>query len=199
MMKTKSLTLAVAVAAASPALSAETYSVDTSHATVLFQIRHFMSQVTGKFKTFDGSIRIDRQNPESSSVTFTIQAASIDTNEEKRDAHLRSPDFFDVATHPSITFVSTEVKPTGDGTYDVTGDLTMRGVTKRVTLPVTVLGEMADPWGHQRIGFEIDTTLNRKDYGVSWNKLLDQGGYLLGDDVKVSINLEAVRQEPQAD
>jgi len=199
MMKTKILTLAAAVALSTPALAAESYAVDTSHATVLFQVRHFMSQVSGKFEKFDGTIRIDREKAENSSVTFTIQAASIDTNEARRDEHLRSGDFFDTTTHPTITFVSTSVKPAGENTYDVTGDFTMRGVTKRITLPVKLLGEMTDPWGNHRVGFEIATSLDRKEFGISWNKVLDQGGYVLGDDVKVSINLEAVRQQPQAD
>jgi polyisoprenoid-binding protein YceI len=187
------LTLAAAVALASPALAADMYTLDKPHATVLFQIRHFMTTVTGKFKDFDGSIQIDHARPESSSVEFAIQAASVDTNEPKRDDHLRSADFFNVAQNPTITFKSTRVKPAANNAYEVTGELTIRGVTKSITLPVTVLGEIKDPWGNSRIGFEIATTINRKDFGVSWNKALDQGGYLLGDDVKVSINLEAVQ------
>jgi len=186
------------VALASPAAAADTYSVDKSHATVLFQIRHFMTTVTGKFKDFDGSIQIDHARPENSSVEFTIQAASVDTNEPKRDEHLRSADFFDASQSRTIAFRSTKVSPAGRNVYEVIGDLTIRGVTRSITLPVTVLGEIKDPWGNNRIGFEISTTINRKDFGVSWNKALDQGGYLLGDDVKVSINLEAVQARPPA-
>jgi len=198
-MKTKLTFAAVALMAVTPALAAETYTVDKSHATVLFQVRHFMTEVTGKFKEVEGTIRIDRERPENSSVEFTIQATSIDTSEPKRDEHLRSADFFDAATHPAITFKSTSVRPTGKDTYDVTGDLTMRGVTKRITLPVTVLGELTDPWGNRRIGFATSTTINRQEYGVSWNKVLDQGGFMLSDDVKVSINLEAVRPQVATD
>jgi len=198
-MKTKLFALGAALAFAAPAGAGQIYSVDTSHATVLFQVRHFMTQVAGQFQEFEGSIEIDREKPESSSVRFTIDAASIDTSQERRDNHLRSADFFDVATHPKITFVSTSVKPVGDDTYEVTGDFTMRGVTKRITLPVKVLGELKDPWGNQRIGFEIETVLDRKDYGVSWNQTLDQGGVVLGDEVKVSINLEAVQKKEEAD
>jgi polyisoprenoid-binding protein YceI len=197
--KTRLLTLVTALAVASPALAAQTYNVDTAHASVLFQIRHFMSQVTGRFTSFEGTIQIDRARPEDSSVEFTIQAESIDTDNERRDEHLRSPDFFDVGNHPTITFKSRSVRPVGNDTYEVTGDFTMRGVTKSITLPVTMLGEMKDPWGNQRIGFETSTTINRKDYGVSWNQTLDQGGLVLGEDVKVAINLEAVEAAPKAD
>lgn len=199
MMKKILLAVIAMFAAATHSIAAETYSVDTSHATVLFQVRHFMTQVAGEFGTFDGSIHIDRENPENSSVAFTIQAKSIDTNNEKRDEHLRSPDFFDVASHPTITFTSTSVKPVGDDTYEVTGEFTMRGVMKPITLPVKVLGELKDPWGNQRIGFETTTTINRQDYGVSWNRVLDQGGLVLGDEVRVTINLEAVQQRAEAD
>ena len=164
-----------------------------------FQVRHLVSQVTGRFNDFEGAIRIDRDNPEASSVTFTIQAESIDTSNDKRDQHLRAPDFFDVASHPTIVFQSTSVKAMGDGRYEVTGDFTMHGVTKSITLPVEVMGEIKDPWGNHRIGFQIAGTLNRKDFGISYNKVLDQGGLMLGEDVKVSINLEAVRQQASAD
>lgn len=198
-MKTPVLILAAALAVASPAVAVEDYAIDASHADVSFQVRHLVSQVSGRFNAFEGSVRIDRERPEASSVEFTIQSESIDTSNEKRDEHLRSADFFDVASHPSITFKSTSMKAVGGERYEVTGDFTMHGVTKSITLPVEVLGEMKDPWGHQRIGFQISATINRKDYGISFNKVLDQGGLMLGEDVKVSVNLEAVRQEAQAD
>lgn len=198
-MKTPVLILAAALAVASPALAAEDYVIDASHADVSFQVRHLVSQVTGRFNAFEGSIRVDRDNPQASSVQFTIQTESIDTSNEKRDEHLRSADFFDVASHPTITFRSTSMKALGEGRYEVTGDFTMHGVTKNITLPVEVLGEMKDPWGNQRIGFQISVTINRKDYGISYNKVLDQGGLMLGEDVKVSINLEAVQQKAKAD
>jgi polyisoprenoid-binding protein YceI len=199
--KTRHVILAAVVALVSPAVAdaTETYQVDADHANVAFQIRHFMSQVSGGFNDFQGTIVIDREQPETSSVEFTIQASSIDTNNDKRDEHLRSPDFFDVANHPSITFKSTSVKKVGEDAYEVTGEFTMRGVTKSITLPVEVLGEMKDPWGNQRIGFETSTTIDRKDYGVSWNQTLDQGGLVLGDDVKVSIHLQAVETSSDAD
>jgi polyisoprenoid-binding protein YceI len=200
-MKTRYVILAAALAVVSPAVAAaaETYQVDASHANVTFEVRHFMSRVSGVFNTFEGTIVIDRERPEASSVEFTIQTESIDTNNDKRDEHLRSPDFFDVASHPTITFKSTSMKKAGDDSYEVTGDLTMRGVTKSITLPVQVLGEMKDPRGNQRIGFETSTTIDRKQHGVSWNQTLDQGGLLLGDDVEVSVTLEAVESRPDAD
>ena len=140
--------LAATLALASPALAADTYQFDKSHTTVGFQVRHIFTMLGGKFQDFSGTIKVDRAKPESSSVEFTIQAATIFTNDPKRDEHLRTPDFFDVASHPTITFRSTAVKASGKDVYEVTGDLTMRGVTKQVTLPVTFLGEGKDPWGH---------------------------------------------------
>jgi polyisoprenoid-binding protein YceI len=198
MMKTKFLALAATAALATPALAAETFTVDKAHAAVLFQIRHFMTQVAGRFLEFEGSIQIDRAKPEASSVEFAIKATSIDTGEPRRDQHLRAADFFDVAKFATISFKSTSMRPAGKDSYQVTGAFTMHGVTKEITLPVTVLGEITDPWGNKRIGFETSTTLNRKDYGMSWNQALDQGGFVLGDDVKVSVNLEAIQQKPAA-
>ena len=188
--------LAAAVLAASPALAADTYNFDKAHTTVLFQVRHIVTNVTGKFKDFDGQIQVDKANPAASTVDFTIQAASIDTNEPKRDEHLRSADFFDVANNPKITFKSTSVKATAKDTYSVAGDLTMRGVTKPVTLTVSYLGEGKDPWGNEKLGFEVAGLLNRKDFNINWNKTLDAGGVLVGDEVKVQIAVEANKAKP---
>jgi polyisoprenoid-binding protein YceI len=143
-------------------------------------------------------VKADNAKPEASSVEFKIKVASISTGVEARDNHLRGPDFFDAANHPEITFVSTAVKVTGKDVYAVTGNLTMRGVTKQITLPVTFLGAVKDPWGNERAGFETNITLNRKDYGINWNKALDQGGFVLSDEVKVAINIEAVKEKPAA-
>ena len=195
----KRLVLAASLAAlATTSPAADVYTVDKSHSEVSFQVKHLMSQVRGRFSDFEGKISVDAAKPEASSVEFAIKTASIDTNEPRRDEHLRSADFFDAATHPTISFKSTSMKKTGDTTYDVTGPFTMRGVTKTITLPVVVTGTAKDPGGNDRIGFEINTTLNRKDYGVVWNRALDAGGFLLGDDVKVSINLSTVKPKPQA-
>ena len=198
-MKARFAVLAAALAVASPTLAADTYQFDKAHTTVGFQVRHIVTNLGGKFQDFSGTIKVDRVKPESSSVEFTIQAASINTNDPKRDEHLKSPDFFDVANQPTITFKSTSVKPTGKDAYDVAGNLTMRGVTKAITLPVTFLGEGKDPWGNEKIGFETATTLNRKDYGINWNKALDQGGLLVGDEVKVQISVEANKVKQAAE
>ena len=198
-MKIRLTAFAAVLALASPVLAADTYQLDKSHTTVGFQVRHIFTMLGGKFQDFSGSIRVDRAKPESSSVEFTIQAASVFTNDQKRDDHLRTPDFFDVAAHPTITFKSTSVKPGAGNVYEVTGDLSMRGITKQVTLPVTFLGEGKDPWGNEKMGFETSTTLNRKDFGINWNKALDQGGVLVGDEVKVQISVEANKVKQTAD
>ena len=138
-----------------------------------------------------GSITFDEASPERSTVAFTIQAASIDTGTPDRDAHLRSQDFFHVEQHPAITFVSTAIRALSGDAFEVSGDLTMRGVTKRVTLPVTYLGKAKDPWGNEKIGFEAETAINRKDYGLTWNAALETGGFLVGDEVKVSVSIQA--------
>lgn len=168
----------------------ESWTLDKSHSSAEFKIRHFMANVTGRFSKFDAVIHLDRTKPANSSVEFTIDAASIDTNSANRDEHLRSPDFFDVAKHPTITFKSVSIKERAKDLYDVTGDLTMKGVTKRVTLPVAFLGFGRGPNGGEKAGFEIETTVNRKDFGIVWNRTLDEGGVMLGEDVKVTINLE---------
>jgi len=178
--------------AATPLVAQEAnnnFTVDKNHSTTTFKIRHMMSNVVGQFRDFTGVIDINRAEPAKSNVEFTIQSASIDTGNTNRDEHLRSPDFFDVAKFPTITFKSTAVAKKSDTQFDVTGDLTMHGVTKRLTLPVTFLGFAKTQRG-EKAGFEIETTLNRKDFGIVWNRNLDEGGVLLGDDVKVSINLE---------
>jgi polyisoprenoid-binding protein YceI len=183
---------AMPLVAQTPAV-AEQWGVDKNHSTATFKVRHMMANVVGQFRDFTGDIHIDRANPEKSKVEFTIETTSIDTGNANRDEHLRSPDFFDVAKFPTITFKSTAVKAKSKNDFDVTGDLTMHGVTKSVTLPVTFLGFGKTARG-EKAGFEIETTLNRKDYGVVWNRTLDEGGFLLGDDVKISINLEVDRK-----
>jgi polyisoprenoid-binding protein YceI len=176
-------------------LVADTYSVDKSHSEASFQVRHMVTKVRGRFADFDGKIQIDTTKPEASSVAFTIQAASVSTDNDGRDEHLKSADFFDVAKYPTITFKSSSVKPTGKDRYDVTGTLEMRGVKKEVTIPVTFLGFEKTPWGGEVAGFETTLTLNRKDFGINWNKALDNGGVLLGDDVQVTIAIEAKKDK----
>ena len=174
----------------------EAWSVDKSHSNATFKVRHLMANVSGSFKDFDADIQIDRANPANSSVEFTIQAASINTGNDNRDNHLKSPDFFDVAKFPTISFKSTAVKAKSKNLFDVTGNLTMHGVTKQVTLPVEFLGFGKDPRGTEKAGFQIETVVNRKDYGIVWNRNLDEGGVLLGDDVKVVIDLEVGKKAP---
>jgi polyisoprenoid-binding protein YceI len=186
--------LVAAIVTVAGAASAAEYTIDPAHSEVIFEIRHLMSEVSGQFTEFSGVISTDFDNLDASSVSFTIQAASIDTRNADRDKHLRSEDFFDVAKHPEITFSSTRIAKTGDDEFAVTGILTMHGVSKAVTLPVTFLGEMQDPWGNTKAGFEIETTLDRKDYGIVWNKALDAGGLLLGDEVEIEINLQATQK-----
>ena len=178
--------------AATPPAAAEParYEIDPAHSSATFAVRHFVSQVPGRFDQLSGALAYDPENPAASSVEITIDAASIDTNNPKRDTHLRSADFFDVENHPSLTFKSTAVKAAAGG-LEVTGDLTIRGVTKQVTVPVTVLGTMGD-----RAGFAARFTVNRQDYGVSWNRTLDTGGVILGDEVTIDVSVEAKKEAP---
>jgi polyisoprenoid-binding protein YceI len=189
---------ALAALASVPSFAADVYNVDASHSEVSFQVRHLVTNVRGRFNDFDGTINLDPANLEKSKVEFRVKAASIDTANEDRDKHLRAEDFFHAEKYPEITFKSTSVKKTGKDTYAVTGDFTMRGVTKRITLPVTYLGTARDPWGNDKAGFETAATLDRKDYGITWNKAVDNGGVILGDDVKIAINLEANKAKPDA-
>jgi polyisoprenoid-binding protein YceI len=168
-----------------------TFQIDKSHSEVEFQVRHLITKVRGRFADFAGTIEFDEEHPAQSRVEFTVQAASIDTNEPKRDAHLRSDDFFAAEKFPTLTFKSTAITPRGKNLYDVEGDLTIRGVTKHVQLPVTHLGAAKDPWGNEKVAFEGETTLNRKDYGLNWNATLETGGFLVGDEVKVTFSIQA--------
>jgi len=171
-----------------------TYKIDKAHSEVAFQVRHLVTKVRGRFRDFEGSILYNEANPEQSSVTFTVQAASINTAEPDRDNHLRTADFFDVETFPTLTFQTSRITKRGPETYDVTGTLTLHGVTKELVLPVAHMGKAKDPWGGDRLGFEAETTLNRKDFGLNWNAMLEAGGFLVGDEVKVSIEIQAVGQ-----
>ncbi len=168
-----------------------TFVFDKAHSEVTFQVRHLLSRVRGRFSDFAGTIEYDQADPTRSSVEVVIQAASIDTNDAQRDAHLRSGDFFLAEEHLTLTFKSSRIARTGTDTFDVAGDLTIRGVTRPVTLKTTFLGAAKDPWGNEKIGFEGDVTLNRKDYGLLWNAALETGGFLVGDEVKVTLSIQA--------
>ena len=196
MKKLITLTCLSALLIVPSAFAADTYVFDTAHSSIGFQIRHLFSNVPGKFDDFTGTIQFDEAHPEQGSVQFTVQAASIDTNAADRDVHLRSEDFFHVEKFPTITFASTKIVAKGGNEFNVTGALTIRGVTKQVTLPVAYLGSQKDPWGNEKAGFETEITINRKDFGLLWNAGLETGGFLVGDEVKISISIQAAA--PQA-
>jgi len=176
----------------SVAAPAQTFSIDKAHSDLLFQVRHLVTRVRGRFTDFSGTVSFDLESPAASSVVVTIDAASIDTGTPDRDTHLRSADFFDVATYPALTFVSSRVDRQSDDRFDVTGTLTIHGVTREVTLPVTYLGRATDPWGNERAGFESEITINRKDFGLGWNALLETGGFVVGDEVKITLSVQAI-------
>jgi polyisoprenoid-binding protein YceI len=197
------LSLAASVAAAAP----ESFRIDPNHTSVGFSIRHFFSKVQGRFKEFEGTIQFDAKDPAASSVEVTIQAASINTENDRRDADLRSPNFFEVDKNPTLTFKSSKVTLDAGKTtlapgdhFKIDGDLAMHGVTKPVTLDATFLGSGPVGIGGSamgtRAGFEATATVNRKDWGLNWNKTLDQGGTLLGDDVTINLNVEAGTAPP---
>lgn len=168
------------------------YKVDVDHSGVSFSIRHFVSNVSGRFRDFDGVIKYDKANPAASSVEFTVRAASIDTTNNDRDEHLRSKDFFDVQKFPTLTFSSTQVAAKDSSTLNVTGNLTLHGVTRSITLPVSLLGTVKTPRG-EKAGFETAFKIDRKEFGITWNNVLDSGP-VLGDEVKITIEVEANRQ-----
>jgi polyisoprenoid-binding protein YceI len=183
------------VPAATPAVAPVVpvqWEIDASHSELTFRVRHLVSRVRGRFNQFGGTIVADPANLAGGTVNVTVQTASIDTNNERRDTHLRSADFFDAATHPTITFRSTRVEVDGRA-LKVHGNLTMRGVTKAVVLEGQML-EVGGVAGKRRIGFEASTTVNRMDYGVTWNRAAEGGGVVLGDDVEISIAVEAVER-----
>jgi polyisoprenoid-binding protein YceI len=173
-----------------------TYAIDPTHSRIGFVARHAMvTKVRGSFNEFEGTGHFDAENPANSSLQLTIQAASIDTRNADRDAHLKGNDFFDMATYPEITFVSTAVEPVDDDHYRVTGDLTIKGVTKPVTVDFEYNGAAVDPFGNQRIGLEGKTTVNRKDWGVSWNAALEAGGVLVSEKVTLEFEVSAIRSD----
>jgi polyisoprenoid-binding protein YceI len=176
-----------------PALTG-TYTIDPTHSRIGFVARHAMvTKVRGSFKEFEGSGHFDAADPAQSRLELAIKAASIDTHNPDRDAHLRSNDFFDMENHPEITFVSTAVHPVGDDRFQVTGDLTIKGVTKPVTVDFEYTGAAVDPFGNHRIGLEGTTTVNRKDWGVNWNAALEAGGVLVSEKVTLEFDVSAIR------
>ncbi|NKQ53580.1 YceI family protein [Amycolatopsis sp. K13G38] len=172
-----------------------TYEIDPAHTRIGFVARHAMvTKVRGAFNEFSGTATIDGDNPEKSAASVAITAASIDTRNADRDGHLRSNDFLAMEEYPEITFTSTAIKQTGDNEFDVTGDLTVRGVTKSVTIPFTYEGTAQDPFGNTRIGFEGSVVINRKDFGVTWNAPLETGGVLVSEKVTLEFEVSAIKK-----
>lgn len=173
---------------------AGTYTLDPSHTRIGFVARHAMvTKVRGSFNDFEGTVTIDGDNPTASQARVVIKAQSIDTRNEQRDEHLRSNDFLAMETYPEITFVSTGVRQTGDTELELTGDLTIRGVTHSVTIPFTYEGMATDPFGNVRLGFEGSTSINRKDFGVTWNAPLETGGLLVSDKVTLEFEVSMIK------
>jgi polyisoprenoid-binding protein YceI len=175
-----------------------TWTIDAGHSHIQFSARHMMiAKVRGRFQTFTGKVEFDEQNPANSSVSVEIEVASIDTRDEKRDGHLTSPDFLDAANYPSMTFVSKRIEM-ADGTHGkIIGDLTMRGVTREVTLETEYNGQAKSPWGTTSAGFTANTKINRKDWGLNWNVALETGGVLVGEEITIEIELEMVKMVPE--
>jgi polyisoprenoid-binding protein YceI len=176
-----------------PAVS--TWQTDPKHSTAEFAVRHMMvTTVKGHISGIEGTIRFDEMDPTRSSVEVSLDAATIDTREPQRDAHLRSGDFLDAERFPTITFRSTRIESAGDR-YKLAGELSIRGVTKEVVLDAGFEGRQRDPWGNERAGFTGETVIDRRDFGLTWNQALEAGAVLVGNDVRISIELQTVRQE----
>jgi polyisoprenoid-binding protein YceI len=183
--------LLLAAALAPLAASAATYELDPAHSTVGFRVKHLVGRVPGRFTKFSGTVDYTPNKPETWKVEATIDPSSINTDNEKRDGHLKSPDFFDVAKYPEMTFKSTKVTDVKGDTAKLEGNLTMHGVTKPVVLDLEIGGTTKDPWGNEHAGFSAKGKLNRKDFGIIWNKTLDSGSLMLGEDVEIAIEAEA--------
>jgi polyisoprenoid-binding protein YceI len=169
-----------------------TWTIDPSHSHLEFGVRHLMiSTVKGRFADFSGIIQLDPADLTTAKLDVTVNTASIDTRTADRDSHLRSADFFDVETYPTLTYAGRRVEKVGDG-YRVVGDLTIRGVTREVPLAVSLEGEVKDPWGNQRVAFAATTRINRADFGLVWNTALETGGVVVSDEVKISIDVELI-------
>jgi polyisoprenoid-binding protein YceI len=182
--------------ATAPALTdlTGTYTIDPAHTRIGFVARHAMvTKVRGSFNEFEGTATLDAAKPADSRVQVTITAASIDTRNAQRDEHLRSNDFLAMDEYPQITFSSTGVRPAGDTTFEVTGDLTIKGMTNPITIPVSFEGAAKDPFGNLRVGFEGSVTINRKDYGITWNAALETGGVLISDKVTLEFDVSAIK------
>ena len=176
-------------------MAVSVWNIDPSHSAIAFSVRHMVvSKTRGRFTKWSGQLRFDAANPAASSVEVNIDPASLDTADAQRDAHLRSPDFLDIEKYPSASFSSRKVEVVAEDRYRVTGDLTLHGIRKQVVLDVTYEGAGKDPWGGERAGFVATTAIDRKDFGLVWNKALETGGVLVGDKVELTLEIEAVKQ-----
>ncbi len=176
-----------------------TWQIDAAHSAAEFAVKHLMiATVKGHFADVQGTVTVDERNATAAAVDVTIGVASIDTRDAKRDAHLKSADFFDAEKYPAITFKGTRINGSVEGEFKLMGDLTIRGVTRAVTLDVQSSGRATDPWGGERAGYAATTRINRKDFGLTWNVATEAGGVLVGEDVKISIEIELVKQAAQA-
>jgi polyisoprenoid-binding protein YceI len=194
------LALVLAATTATPAWAGiTTYEADKAHSNIIFKIRHLLSRTTGQFKDYKATVMIDPEKRDEVNVVAEIDVASIDTDEAKRDAHLKNEDFFDVAKYPKITFTGSKLTDVNaDRTKGkLEGKLTIKDVSKPVVLDVEWFGTAVDPWGNQTAAFSGKTKINRKDFGIVWNKSLDAGGYLIGDEVEIEINIEAQIPKPK--
>ena len=175
--------------------AASTWTVDPTHSGAEFAVKHLMvSTFRGHFRSLEGTVQLDEDNPANSSVTASVDVASVDTQTSDRDVHLRSDDFFNAERYPKMTFRSTRVEQVDETNWKVTGELTIRDVTKEVVLDTEYEGRIVDPWGNERIGFTARTELSRKEFGVRWNSAIESGGVVVGDKVRISLNIEIVRQ-----
>jgi polyisoprenoid-binding protein YceI len=175
--------------------AATKWAIDPMHSEVQFKVKHLViSTVSGFFRSFEGSVESKNEDFDGASIEFSIDINSVDTNQTQRDEHLKSPDFFDAAKYPHIKFKSTSFKKTGDDEYELKGDLTIRGVTKAVNLHAEFGGSAADSYGNIRAGFEITGKVNRKEFGLTWEGVTEAGSIVVGEDIKLTINAELVKQ-----
>ncbi|MES2639265.1 MAG: YceI family protein [Myxococcota bacterium] len=175
-------------------MSTDSWNFDTVHSSITFSIRHLViSKVHGRFTKWSGGFALDAEGNAPGTITAAIEVASIDTNEAQRDAHLRSPDFFDTEKFPTMSFASTSIRRIDDSALEITGQLTIRDVSREVTLAADFGGRVTDPWGNQRLGYSAKTTINRKDFGLGWNQVLEAGGVVVGEKVEIAIEVELVR------
>ncbi|MDL2145033.1 YceI family protein [Flavobacterium tructae] len=171
------------------------WSIDPTHSEIGFKVKHMMfTNVSGKFGTYDATINTEGDNFENAAIEFSGDITSIDTANTDRDNHLRSGDFFDAENHPKLTFKGSSFKKINEGSYELTGDLNIKGISKLVTFPVEFSGTMTDPWGNTKVGLNIEGKINRKDWGLNWNSALETGGVLVGEEVRLNIELQFAKQ-----